>query len=374
MRYLSLFGGIVSSIALMAGPALADGGCLLDTLGGEFSQPVLYSSCSPALSASSGAAQMNSLVEAQSASLIEAVLSGASKSPVGAADFGVFADARFSHTDHAGYDISGRNTEGLEISGHTPNFDSDQLSVLASLQFDLTRRLDLEKTRLFAGAFGGYAGNRVDIESQVLDIGPIPSTSADNDSGVAGLFILAAQSGSYGLLSATGFLGETDIRDFDVFFGRFSGSYSTIGVVLNGTAGHQFTLDENLTLDLRTGLTYFDFEGDSFTSSNGRDFPRTRVSGLTGNASLGLIAKVEVGEMRLKPYARGTISQKFIEKNDATDSGLSFDADDDTQLTVSGGLNALVSSSIELNAEISATFAEDAETIAGKLALKYMFQ
>ena len=74
---------------------------------------------------------------------------------------------------------------------------------------------------------------------------------ATNRAGMIGGYGLFRKEYSYALVSATAFLGETDIFNGVL---NASGNYGTEGYAVTGSVGHIFKLSDTMRFDLRGGL------------------------------------------------------------------------------------------------------------------------
>ena len=90
-----------------------------------------------------------------------------------------------------------------------------------------------------------------------------------------GAYGLFRRGTDYALVSATTFIGETEIDNHVL---GSTGAYDTVGYALTGTVGHIFMLTETLRFDLRGGALWASFEGDEFEDSQGNSFGTSKVS------------------------------------------------------------------------------------------------
>ncbi len=350
---------------------MADPGETLCQADGDGDEQPILSGCTNGLSNRIANAQMLAIAEGTSNSVLDMYLGygAGGTTPAANSDFGVFSDARLSHTEHDGYRVTVKDPAlGPVADSFTPDFQSDQFSVIGSLQGDVSHNFGFKETVVRLGVFGGYASNKVNIDADPANLAP--KTSSFNQSGVGGLYVLMAQGPYYGLLTASGIIGNTSVDDYDTQLNqRFTGDYDTFGAVVNGTAGRTFQLDPRLALDIRAALSLAGFKGDEYVNSLGNRVDEVAHLTLAGNISAGLIGNLDAGGMVLRPYMRAGVTHRLYDENRADETVL-FKSNDDTSLTGNIGLYVAVSQSVELNAEVSGTVSEDANTIAGKLAVK----
>ena len=279
--------------------------------------------------------------------------------------FGVFASGQFAHTEHDGFTISGN---GLTAPG--PDFDADDFSAAISLDFNAAKHFGFDdRYGLNLGLFGGYASTDVGLGSlQGFDfIG-----DADNKSGMFGGYALFRQGVNYGLVSASTFIGETDVTSGVL---NSTGSYDTTGYAVTGSIGHIFALSDRMRFDLRGGLLGVSFTGDSYTDSAGIPFGESRISFGAFKFEPGIYADYAMENgMTFSPYARADLQQRFAYKNTATIDNREIDFDDaDFSVALSTGFNLKMSERSTLSSEVRGKFSSDSSTVGGKLGLKIAF-
>ncbi|GLS31138.1 hypothetical protein SAMN04488498_12445 [Mesorhizobium albiziae] len=279
--------------------------------------------------------------------------------------FGVFASGQFAHTEHDGFTISGN---GLTAPG--PDFDADDFSAAISLDFNAAKHFGFDdRYGLNLGLFGGYASTDVGMGSlQGFDfIG-----DADNKSGMFGGYALFRQGVNYGLVSASTFIGETDVTSGVL---NTTGSYDTIGYAVTGSIGHIFALSDRMRFDLRGGMLGVSFTGDDYTDSGGNQFGKSRISFGAFKFEPGIYADYAMENgMVFSPYARADLQQRFAYKNTATIDNREIDFDDaDFSVALSAGFNLKMSERSTLSSELRGKFSSDSSTVGGKLGLKISF-
>jgi outer membrane autotransporter protein len=283
----------------------------------------------------------------------------------GAPNFGIFASGQLAGVSHDGFEVSGGG-----ISGVTPGFDATDFSVAASLELDAAQYFGFDdRYGLDVGVYGGYASTAVDMDPTSLftEVG-----DAENHSGMFGSYALFRSGTTYGLVSATGFLGRTDITN-DVL--NSTGDYDTAGYALTATAGHVFALNENWRFDLRGGLLGASFRGDEFTDSVGNEFGDSRISFGAVKFEPGFFAQYVLENNKIfSPYLRAELQQRFDYKNTSSLDGVDFAFDDsDFSTSVSAGANYKFAEKWTASGEVRGKFSSDSQTLGGKLGVKVRF-
>ena len=121
-----------------------------------------------------------------------------------ASTFAVFASGQLAHTEHDGFTISGGG-----LSGDGPGFGADDFSAAISLDFDAAKHFAFDQEYgLNLGLFAGYASTDVSLDPF---LGFDNVGDATNRAGMIGGYGLFRKEYNYALVSATAFLGETDI-------------------------------------------------------------------------------------------------------------------------------------------------------------------
>ncbi|MER8467640.1 autotransporter domain-containing protein, partial [Mesorhizobium sp. M1396] len=279
--------------------------------------------------------------------------------------FGVFASGQFAHTEHDGYHISDGG-----LSGPGPSFDADDFSAAISVDFNAAKHFQLDNEYgLNIGLFAGYASADVNLGSfQGFDaIG-----NGTNKSGMFGGYALFRKNYSYALVSASGFIGGTDVANGVL---DTTGSYDTQGYAVTGSVGHIFMLGDRARFDLRGGLLGVSFRGDSYTDSGGNEFGKSQLSFGAVKFEPGIYADYQLGNgMIFSPYARTEFQQRFKYKNTTAVDTREIDFDDaDFSAALSTGFNLKVSQTATLSSEVRGKWSPDSSTVGGKLGLKISF-
>ena len=282
-----------------------------------------------------------------------------------APNFGIYATGQLAGVKHDGFSVSGGG-----FSGVTPGFDATDFSLAASLELDAAQYFGFDDVYgLDVGVFGGYASTRVDMDPTSLfsEVG-----DGENRSGMFGSYALFRSGTTYGLVSATGFAGRTDITN-DVL--GSSGDYGTFGYAFTATAGHVFQINENWRFDLRGGILGASFRGDEFTDSVGNDFGSSRISFGAIKFEPGLFARYVMENNRIfSPYLRTEFQQRFDYKNTSSLDGVAFAFDDaDFSASVSAGANYQFAEKWTASGEVRGKFSEDSRTFGGKIGVKVRF-
>ncbi|MBX3570550.1 MAG: hypothetical protein KF914_21005 [Rhizobiaceae bacterium] len=285
--------------------------------------------------------------------------------PDAAPNFGIYASGQYARVDHDGFQVS-----SPLVSGLGPSFTADDFSIAASVEFNAAKYFGFDQTYgLDLGMFGGYASTDVSMDPTALfpDIG-----DGENRSGMVGGYGLFRSGTTYGLVSATGFFGNTDINNAVL---ASTGTYDTAGVAVTGTAGHVFALGDTWRFDLRGGVLGVYFEGDAFTDSMGNNFGKSRISFGAVKFEPGVFATYQLeGGKIFSPYLRSEFQQRFSYKNTSSVEGTEFNFDDaDFSASVSAGANYKFTEVWTASAEVRGKFSADSQTLAGKVGLKARF-
>ena len=177
---------------------------------------------------------------------------------------------------------------------------------------------------------------------------------------------------NYALVSATAFLGETDISNGVL---NSSGSYGTKGYAVTGSVGHIFMLSDTLRFDLRGGLLGVTFNGDDYADSGGNQYGGSEISfgAVKFEPGIYMDRQLENG-MTFSPYARADLQQRFGYSNTASIDSVEIDFDDaDFSAALSTGFNLKMSKTTTVSGEVRGKLSSDSSTIAGKLGLKFSF-
>ena len=187
-----------------------------------------------------------------------------------------------------------------------------------------------------------------------------------------GSYGLFRQGTSYGLVSATGFFGNTDITN-DIL--SSTGEYATAGVAVTGSAGHVYQINDNWRFDLRGGILGVYFQGDPFEDSQGNDFGRSHISFGAVKLEPGIFAQYPMEDGRiLSPYARLELTQRFGYENTSSLEGVDYFFDDsDFSASLSGGVNYQVTKTTTVSSELRSKYSDDSTTFAGKIGIKARF-
>lgn len=279
--------------------------------------------------------------------------------------FGIFASGQFAHTEHDGYDIS----SGI-FGGTGPSFDANDFSAAISLDFNAAKHFEFDKQYgLNLGVFAGYASTDVGLDPF---LGFANMGGGTNRSGMFGGYALFRKEFTYALVSASAFLGNTDVEN-GVF--NTTGSYDTKGYAVTGSVGHIFLLGDRTRLDLRGGVLGVTFRGDSYTDSGGNKFGESRISFGALQFAPGIYGDFQVGDgMVFSPYARLELQQRFNARNTAEIDTRTVNFDDaDFSAALSGGFNLKMSQATTLSGEVRGKWSADSSTIGAKLGLKVAF-
>jgi hypothetical protein len=279
--------------------------------------------------------------------------------------FGVFSYGQFGQTFHDGLDFS-----SAFGGGTTSSFTSDNFSIIGTAELDASAEFGLEDIGLKISAFGGYTSTDVSLD----DRGVFGRSTGDNDSGLFGASVLVSKiqgegNLNYGLLSAAGVFGNTDVFAAETG-GR--GDYGTEGYILSAKVGRNMAVADRVRVDVRGGIAYAAFYGDSFTDSAGTNYGDTRLSYATVIFEPGVSTTTKVGEFLVSPFARGLLAARFGYENTSSVNDVDFDFDDN-DFTIGGqlGANANLGKNFSAGALIEGRTSGDESAILGKLSLKY---
>ncbi|MER8447153.1 autotransporter [Mesorhizobium sp. M1066] len=290
--------------------------------------------------------------------------SGSGMVPV-SESFGVFASGQFAHTEHDGYNITGGG-----LNGSAPSFDANDFSAAISLDFNAAKHFQFDNEYgLNIGVFAGYASTDVNLGAfRGFDaIG-----EGTNKAGLFGGYVLFRRSVDYALVSASGFIGGSDVTNGVL---GTTGSYDTNGYAVTASVGHIFKLGDRTRFDLRGGLLGVSFRGDPYTDSGGNEFGKSQLSfgaiklepGIYGDYTLS-------NHMVFSPYARGELQQRVGYKNTTEIDTREINFDDaDFSAALSTGFNLKMSDSTTVNGEVRGKASSDSSTIGAKLGLKIAF-
>jgi hypothetical protein len=279
--------------------------------------------------------------------------------------FGVFASGQFAKVEHDGFEVSND-----AFIGTGPSFDANDFSAAISFDFNAAKHFGFDdKYGLNIGVFGGYASTDVDLGS-FLSFDSVGEGT--NEAGMFGVYTLFRQGLNYGLVSATTFIGQTDIVNNVL---GTSGDYDTEGYAVTASAGHIFALGERARFDLRGGILGVTFEGGDYVDSGGNVFGKSRISFGALKFEPGIYADYQMENgMVFSPYARADIQQRFGYENTTDIAGTEFEFDDsDFSGAISTGFNLRMTESATLSAEVRGKASSDSTTVAGKIGLKIGF-
>ncbi len=282
-----------------------------------------------------------------------------------APSFGIYASGQAAYVSHDGFNISGGG-----FSGQGPGFSANDFSLAASMEMDVAQYYGFDQTYgLDVGVYGGYASSAVELDPTNLFDG---IGSGENNSGMIGSYGLFRSGTTYGLVSATGFFGNTDITNGLL---NSTGDYDTSGVAVTGSAGHVYKISDDWRFDLRGGLLGVYFEGDSFEDSQGNDFGRSTISFGAVKFEPGFFAQYQMENGRiLSPYVRLDLQQRFGYENESSLEGVDFFFDDaDFSAAISGGANYQISEKATFSTEVRSKYSADSTSFAGKIGIKARF-
>ncbi len=279
--------------------------------------------------------------------------------------FGIFASGQFARTEHDGYDVY----DGVTRSTG-PDFSANDFSAAISLDFNAAKHFNLDtKYGLNLGLFGGYASTDVSLSPF---LGFTDGGTGSNKSGMFGGYVLARQGTNYVLVSASAFLGRSNVRNGIL---NSTGKYDTEGYAATASAGHIFMIGDRTRFDLRGGLLAVSFTGDGYTDSAGNQFGDSRIGFGAVQFAPGIYGDYQLSnDMILSPYARMELQQRFGATNTTVIGARRIEFDDsDFSTALSAGFNLKMSQATTLSGEVRGKLSSDSSTIGGKLGLKVAF-
>jgi hypothetical protein len=282
-----------------------------------------------------------------------------------APSFGIYASGQFAFVKHDGFQISSPT-----ISAMGPAFTAKDFSLAVSAELDAADYFGLGDGKgLDLGVFGGYANTAVKFDPSGL-FGSIGD--AMNHSAMLGSYGLYRQGTTYGLVSATGFFGNTSINN-GVFASQ--GDYDTMGFVVTATGGHVFAINDVWRFDLRGGVLGATFRGDDFVDDKNNQFGSSTISFGAVKFEPGVFAQYVLEDGKIfSPYFRSEFQQRFAYSNEGSVNGMNFEFDDsDFSVSLSGGANFKVSDMTTISAELRGKVSDDVTTFAGKIGAKFRF-
>jgi outer membrane autotransporter protein len=189
---------------------------------------------------------------------------------------------------------------------------------------------------------------------------------------MVGGYGLFRQGFNYALVSATAFLGGTDVSNGVL---STSGDYGTEGYAVTGSVGHIFVLSERMRFDLRGGVLGVTFSGDDYIDSGGNKYGGSEISFGAVKFEPGIYADYQLENgMTFSPYARADIQQRFGYNNTSSIDTVEIDFDDaDFSAALSTGFNLRMSESTTMSGEVRGKLSSDSGTIGGKLGIKVAF-
>ncbi|MGI9385013.1 MAG: autotransporter outer membrane beta-barrel domain-containing protein [Methyloligellaceae bacterium] len=304
--------------------------------------------------------------------------------------FGVQPKGRFAHTEHDGF------TTRINPTFRGPDFEEDEVTVLANVGIDLTKHLNMNPNRTWkVGVFAGYDNIEVDMGTTPFvqnTLGLASVGSGENDSFIVGGYSLMTWKNLYMLSILSGNWGETDVNNAVL---ASTGSYDTDGFASGTAIGAVLTLRPGghggmkdgpsgvnpIKLDVRAGYSYSHHEGDGFTDSVGFRTGDSEVEQLDGSFSATLFTEIPKGDAVWKPYVKGGVKHRFdydntIDLPAQTIANTAFNAqtidfdDDDTFWNVEGGL-VIARSRTKFNASVYYQGSDDVDTVGGRLGLTF---
>ena len=279
--------------------------------------------------------------------------------------FGIFASGQFAHTDHGGYDVYNGVTHGTG-----PSFDANDFSAAISLDFNAAKHFQFDtEYGLNLGLFAGYASTDVNLNPFLgfTDVG-----SGTNKSGMFGGYALFRKQTTYALVSASAFLGKSEIRNGIL---NSTGNYDTTGYAATASVGHIFLLSDRMRFDLRGGILGVSFTGDGYTDSAGNEFGDSRISFGALQFAPGIYGDYRLSNgMTFSPYGRLELQQRFGASNTTVIDTRKIEFDDaDFSTALSTGFNLKMTDATTLSGEVRGKWSADSSTIGGKLGLKIAF-
>lgn len=328
----------------------------------------------PAIADASPAAPSNQAAASQNVNVVQDVVTELADTGTGFAapragrvelspTFAVFSMGQAGYAYHDGFDVS-------PGGGDTPSFHTTNFSVVAAGELDASAEFGLEDIGVKISGFGGYTSTDVRLGR---DANGLQSTG-DNDSGLFGASVLVSKiqgegNLNYALASAAGFFGSTDVFLASTVS---SGDYGTQGFIVSGKVGRNMPVSDRVRFDLRAGLAYTAFYGDSFTDTAGIRYGDSRVSYGLVSFEPGLSTAVPMGDLVLSPFVRGTFQYRIGYDNTAKVNDVRFDFDDNDWLVGAQiGANTNVTENVTIGALVDGRTSGDEYALLGKLSVKF---
>ncbi len=232
---------------------------------------------------------------------VNSIAEGMANAAIGGAVAGLefFPTGRIRTTSHDGY-----LTNSLLGAGRTGGFDAKEASYFATASFSAPGQVLGANVR-----FTGLAGQTfLTVDQRGGPFSPNQGTVARTDivaTMLGGSMLMSWRSGWYAVGTAIGFLGNTETVDR---VNALRAEYDNRGMVASLTVGRVMPLDDvmrGLKLDLRGGVSYNTYEGDSFRVLNTVFTPS--LSFWTATFQPMLFADLPMSGGTLRPYLQGTV-------------------------------------------------------------------
>jgi len=262
------------------------------------------------------------------------------------------------------------------LFGQTVDFDSYEQSIFAGIKVSLPG--EVFGGRVAGGAFLGHSQLDVDFGTAPLAGILTPAGDYDNDALIYGGYATFVHDAFY--LLGTAAFADGD-ADFIAHPNNFSRNFDTEGYMLSAQMGTVIPLVSNINLDLRAGISKFDFDADKFLSSLGTFFFKNDLETTTLLLSAQLFTAIESNGMVIRPYIKGQIRNELDYDNTfkATFSATGVIApplvtfeQDDTVTNFELGAN-VTSGAFSFSAAGFGEWAGDRDGYGGRLAVKYKF-
>ncbi len=274
-----------------------------------------------------------------------------------------------------------------------PSFRQDEQSLLLGVQYNLT---GAEKAySLKIGGFGGIGGTQAYFDpvpgiparnGPFRTNGVTGKTSADNASGLGGVYALGTYSNFYLLGLASAYDGNTHITQLR----NVQVDTATMGFVGGGLAGVQIPLargdravfGQNITLDLRTGISYANSFSDAFNDNigitiNTHQFIGNSISDISleswkASFSAKLATSFVTAGREFVPFIQAGYDNRFEYDNRLRVNSVEVKFKDDNKDYFSAiGITTQVAPGMEFNVGFRGDWNSSLYTLSGQVGLRF---
>lgn len=297
-------------------------------------------------------------------------------------EFGIWTSGRLGSSKHAGYNVMSQLPGQAGVRGASTSFDTTDQSYMAAAQLDLGRWMQFQSVGWRLGLFGGYGTTDIGFQAntELKSLGYKGKTAnGANETGFAGMYTLASIGNLYGLVTATGAMGRSNVANSVL---RATGKYETQGFVAGGVVGTIIPLiaapswnatspPTRLGLDLRVGASYSANQGDAFTDTVGNKFSSALLQAGVGTATARLFYAYNEGGMRFTPFAQLGYNYRFLYENEISVDTTRFRFDDSrNSIYASTGVEFGITDWVQMNINARGEKSAEQTIYSGALGLK----